>query len=80
MTSKHDLHHLIDELPQSVLGAAEAFLAFLHSRSTPSEDPAEEASRRTDGKEWADSERRGLATRAQHRIDAEVGPDSDGLA
>jgi hypothetical protein len=72
MTSKQDLHLLVEELPESALGAAEAFLAFLHARATPSEDPSKQVSRRADGKEWADGERRGLAARAKHRGDAEI--------
>ena len=79
-TTREELHHLIDALPERTLDAAEAFLAFLRDRAgvgrpqpellhTPSHEPS-----------WAAGERRGLEERRQQRDAADGDPGPGDLA
>lgn len=79
-STRHDLHHLVDELPENTLGAAEAFLAFLRDRLTQTEDDPEHRPGSLKGQGWADGERRGLEARRRERDASEQSPGSDDLA
>jgi len=79
-TTREELHHLIDALPERTLDAAEAFLTFLRDRAgagrpqpallhTPSSEPT-----------WAADERRGLEERRQQRDATEGEPGPGDLA
>jgi hypothetical protein len=81
VTTRHDLHHLVDELPENTLVAAEAFLAFLRDRVAPGRPPPKRRSPgRLEGQGWAAGERRGLKQRRQAREKVAKNPDHDDLA
>jgi hypothetical protein len=79
MTTKEDLHNLVNELPENAWTAAEAFLAFLRDRSTvPSQAPSRtDGPGRLIGQDWADNERRGIEQRRQDRDDIPQDPEPD---
>jgi hypothetical protein len=66
MTTRADLHRLVDALPERALDAAEAFLTFLEERAEESQDRATlpDQDQRAD---WAAGERRGLDERQRER-------------
>ena len=82
MTTKQDLHDLIDELPENAWVAAEAFLAFLRDRNTsPAQSPSSShAPGRLIGQGWADNQRRGLEQRRQDRDGEPQGTEPDNHA
>ena len=80
MTSRRDVHQLVDEIPASTLAAAEAFLAFLRDRLQPDDESESRLPGQTAGQAWAANERRGLRERRDDRDAAPHEPDPDDMA
>jgi hypothetical protein len=79
-TAKEELHRLVEALPDNALGAAEAFLAFLHDRAVTDEPRHKSSPNYTQEQNWAAGERRGLQERRQERDTIGLTPDPGDLA
>jgi hypothetical protein len=79
-TTREELHHLIDALPERTLDAAEAFLAFLRDRAGAVRPQSELLHDAGSEPTWAADERRGLEERRQQRDATDNAPDPDHLA
>jgi hypothetical protein len=74
-TTREDIHHLIDALPEHTLDTAEAFLAFLRDRIPADPVHPEDSPSRIDKENWAAGERRGLTVRREQRGTPENGQE-----
>lgn len=79
-TTREELHHLIDALPERTLDAAEAFLAFLRDRAVAVQPQSELLHGAGNEPTWAADERRGLEERRQQRDATDGAPDPDDMA
>jgi hypothetical protein len=79
-TTREELHHLIDALPERTLDAAEAFLAFLRDRAVAARPQSELLHGTGSEPTWAADERRGLEERRQQRDATDHAPDPDDMA
>ena len=77
MTTRHELHHLVDELSDSALVPAEAFLSFLRDRARPNKSPSDRPTEHEGAQSWADSARLGLDQRRRDRDTGGDKPDVD---
>jgi len=80
VTTRREVHQLVDEIPASTLAAAEAFLAYLRDRVVTDDEAESQSPGQTAGQAWAAKERRGLKQRRDDRGAAPNEPDPDDMA